>query len=76
MVDLDIKEVSIAAEVMTVIEHGKRSQLSIVRFTQEQGAGSSFNKVLDTLENVLHVKHLLVTDVVKAKRMIKTLTSA
>ncbi|KUJ23507.1 Pkinase-domain-containing protein [Mollisia scopiformis] len=73
---LDIKEVSIAAEVMTVIEHGKRSQLSIVRFTQEQGAASSFNKVLDTLENVLHVKKLLVLDELKSKRMIKTLTSS
>ncbi|KAF8859414.1 Pkinase-domain-containing protein [Acephala macrosclerotiorum] len=73
---LDIKEVSIAAEVMTVIEHGKRNPLSIVRFTQEQGAASSFHKVLDTLENVLHVKGFLVKDILKTKRMIKTLNAA
>ncbi|EPE25708.1 Protein kinase-like (PK-like) [Glarea lozoyensis ATCC 20868] len=50
---LDMKEVAFAAEVMTVIEHGKRSALSIARFTQERGAASSFQKVVETMESVL-----------------------
>ncbi|KAI1636004.1 hypothetical protein F4809DRAFT_650847 [Biscogniauxia mediterranea] len=72
---LDMKEVSFAAEIMTVIEHGKRSQLCIVRFTQERGAASSFHKVIDTLEAVFSARNLVVTDKRKIKMMIKTLNA-
>ncbi|KAL2758585.1 hypothetical protein ACRALDRAFT_2040732 [Sodiomyces alcalophilus JCM 7366] len=72
---LDIKEVSFAVEIMTVIEHGKRGPLSIVRFTQERGAASSFHKVVDTLETVFASRNLVVTDKRKAKMMVKTLNS-
>jgi serine/threonine-protein kinase HSL1, negative regulator of Swe1 kinase len=70
-----MKEVSFAAEIMTVIEHGKRSPLSIVRFTQERGAASSFHKVVDTIHAVFGARNLLVVDKHKAKMMIKTLNS-
>ena len=40
---------SFAVELMTVIEHGKRNQLSIARFTQEKGAASSFHRVVDAI---------------------------
>lgn len=72
---MDIKEVSFAIEIMTVIEHGKRGPLSIVRFTQERGAASSFQKVVDALETVFASRNLVVTDKSKAKMMIKTLNS-
>ncbi|ROT37535.1 Pkinase-domain-containing protein [Sodiomyces alkalinus F11] len=72
---LDIKEVSFAIEIMTVIEHGKRGPLSIVRFTQERGAASSFHKVVDTLKTVFASRNLVVTDKRKAKMMVKTLNS-
>ncbi|KAF3014269.1 hypothetical protein E8E14_011139 [Neopestalotiopsis sp. 37M] len=72
---LAMKEVSFAAEIMTVIEHGKRSPLSIVRFTQERGAASSFHKVVDTIHAVFGARNLLVVDKHKAKMMIKTLNS-
>ncbi|KAM0271110.1 hypothetical protein ACHAQH_009216 [Verticillium albo-atrum] len=72
---LNIKEVSFAMEIMTVIEHGKRGSLSIVRFTQERGAASSFHKVVDTLKAVFGSRHLVVTDKRKSKMMIKTLNS-
>ncbi|KAK9423561.1 hypothetical protein SUNI508_04042 [Seiridium unicorne] len=72
---LDMKEVSFAAEIMTVIEHSKRSQLSIVRFTQERGAASSFHKVVETMHAVFSVRNLLVVDKHKTKMMIKTLNS-
>ena len=73
--DLNLKEVAFAGEIMTVIEHGKRSRLSIARFTQERGAASSFHKVVETLETVLKSRGLLVADERKRRRMVKTLDS-
>lgn len=72
---LKIKEVHFAVEIITVIEHGKRNHLSIVRFTQERGAASSFHKVVDTMNGVFSSRGLLVQDGRKAKMMIKTLNS-
>ncbi|TVY35656.1 Serine/threonine-protein kinase [Lachnellula subtilissima] len=72
---LNMKEVAFAGEVMTVIEHGKRLHLSIARFTQEQGAASSFHKVVETLENVLKLRGMLITDERKKRMMIKTLST-
>ncbi|RYP06853.1 hypothetical protein DL764_002901 [Monosporascus ibericus] len=72
---LKLKEVSFAVEVMTVIEHGKRNQLSIVRLTQERGAASSFHKVVDTMKTLFRSRNILVEDKRKAKMMIKTLNS-
>ncbi len=69
-----MKEVAFAVEIMTVIEHGNKAHLSIARFTQERGAASSFQKVVETLETVLKVRGgLLVTDEDKARMMIQTL---
>lgn len=68
-----MKEVSFAGEIMTVIEHGKRSHLSIARFTQERGAASSFQKVVETLEQVLMTRGMLVVDEQRSKMMVKTL---
>jgi serine/threonine-protein kinase HSL1, negative regulator of Swe1 kinase len=70
-----MKAVSFAGEVMTVIEHGKRSHLSIARFTQERGAASSFQKVVETLESVLKCRGMLLTDERKKVMMIKTLNA-
>ena len=72
---LNIKEVHFAVEIITVIEHGKRNHLSIVRFTQERGAASSFHKVVETVDSVFTSRGLLVQDSRKAKMMIKTLNS-
>jgi serine/threonine-protein kinase HSL1 (negative regulator of Swe1 kinase) len=72
---LELKEVSFAAEIITVIEHGKRQQLSIIRFTQERGAASSFHRVVDTIKMVFETRGLVVTDKNKEKMMIRTLNS-
>ncbi|KXJ94003.1 kinase-like domain-containing protein [Microdochium bolleyi] len=72
---LNIKEVSFAAEIMTVIEHGKRSQLCIVRLTQERGAASSFHRVVETMDTVFDSRKLLVAEQRRAKMMIKTLNA-
>jgi len=71
-----MREVAFAAEVMTVIEHGKRSHLSIARFTQERGAASSFHKVVETMEAVLKCRGFLVSDERKRRMMVKTLNAA
>lgn len=73
--DLNLKEVSFAAEMVTVIEHGKKQPLSIIRFTQERGAASSFHQVVGTMKVIFANRNLLVTDRSKAKMMIKTLNS-
>ncbi|KAL2133332.1 hypothetical protein VTI74DRAFT_2527 [Chaetomium olivicolor] len=72
---LNLKEVSFAVELMTVIEHGKRNQLSIARFTQEKGAASSFHRVVDAIHAAFATRALLVTDKRKVNMMIKTLNS-
>ena len=70
---LRIKPVSFACEFFTVLDHGRRARLCIGRFTQEKGAASSFYKVFDTLETVLHSRDLLVDDDTKRRAMEKAL---
>ncbi|KAG5983454.1 hypothetical protein E4U55_008108 [Claviceps digitariae] len=72
---LDLKEVEFAAEIMTVIEHGKKQPLTIVRFTQERGAASSLHRIVATMKIMFESRHILVTDKNKQKMMIKTLNS-
>ncbi|KAI1779086.1 Pkinase-domain-containing protein [Hypoxylon cercidicola] len=72
---LNLKEATFAAEIMTVIEHGKRNQLCIVRFTQERGAATTFHKVIDTMDEVFNARGLLIVDKHKTKMMIKTLNA-
>lgn len=72
---LELKEVHFAAEVVTVIEHGRKQPLSIIRFTQERGAASSFHKVVDTMKVVFENRGLLVVEKSKQKMMIKTLNT-
>lgn len=74
--DFQMKEVAFASEILTVIEHGKRSTLSIARFTQEKGAASSFYKVVETLETILTSRGMLVMDERKKRMIIKTLNTA
>ncbi|KAI9809096.1 MAG: hypothetical protein M1825_002385 [Sarcosagium campestre] len=70
---LGIKPVSFAAELFSVIEHGRRSQISIARFTQEKGASSSFRKVVETLEKKLEERGLLVRDERRVRGMRRAL---
>ncbi|CZS98706.1 hypothetical protein WAI453_001889 [Rhynchosporium graminicola] len=73
---LDMKEVSFAVEIMTVIEHGTKNRLSIARLTQEKGAASTFHRLLETLESVMKVRNVLVADERKKRMMIKTFIAA
>jgi serine/threonine-protein kinase HSL1, negative regulator of Swe1 kinase len=73
--DFNMKEVSFAVEIMTVIEHGRRGHLAIARFTQEKGAASSFHKTVDYIYRVFVARGLLVTDKRKTGMMVKTLNS-
>ncbi|KZF20931.1 Pkinase-domain-containing protein [Xylona heveae TC161] len=70
---LRIKEVEFVCEVMTVLEHGRRAQLSIARFTQQRGAASSFHKVVGTLEAVMKSRDILVKDSKKRAEICKVL---
>jgi serine/threonine-protein kinase HSL1 (negative regulator of Swe1 kinase) len=70
-----MKGVAFACEILTVVEHGKRSHLSIARFTQEKGAASSFHKVVETLETVLRTRGMLLSDDRKSRMIIKRLNA-
>ncbi|KAI9670871.1 MAG: hypothetical protein M1817_003756 [Caeruleum heppii] len=72
---LGIKPVQFACEIHTVQERGKRTPLSIARYTQEKGAASSFYKVVDTLQTVMGNRGFLVDDEVRRKAMAKLLSN-
>ncbi|KAI1099300.1 Pkinase-domain-containing protein [Jackrogersella minutella] len=72
---LNMKELTFATEIMKVIEHGTRHALCLVRFTQERGSATTFNKVVETLESMFRSANQLVTDKATTKMMIKTLES-
>ncbi|TKA81004.1 hypothetical protein B0A49_01515 [Cryomyces minteri] len=72
--DLQIKPVAFAAQLYVVLEHGRRAQLCLARFTQTKGAASSFRKVIDTLESVLGQRGLLVEDEAQWRDMCEVLT--
>ncbi|KAL3472332.1 hypothetical protein BJX99DRAFT_266166 [Aspergillus californicus] len=66
---LHLRPVEFSADFYTVIEDGRQANLSLVRFRQERGAASSFNKVVDTLVLVMKQRELLVQDPSRAKKM-------
>lgn len=70
---LRLREVEFTAEVYTVLEYGRQANLSLVRFKQERGAASSFNKVVDTVHLMLKARGLTVEDPVRAKKMSRVL---
>ncbi|KAL2830220.1 hypothetical protein BDW59DRAFT_177989 [Aspergillus cavernicola] len=70
---LHIRPVEFSAGFYTVIEDGRSANLSLVRFRQESGAASSFNKVVNTLCLVMKQRDLLVEDPVRVKKMAQAL---
>lgn len=60
---------------MSVIEHGKKQPMCIVRISQERGAASSFNRVAQTIKTVFENRNMVVADKNTRKMMIKTLTA-
>ncbi|KAL4805824.1 hypothetical protein BDV18DRAFT_13449 [Aspergillus unguis] len=70
---LHLRPVEFSADFYTVIEDGRQANLSLVRFKQERGAASSFNKVVDTLCMVMKQRGLLVEDPTRAKKMTQVL---
>lgn len=72
---LHLREVEFTAEFYTVLEHGRQANLSLVRFKQERGAASSFNKVVDTVHGTLKRRGMVVEDPSRAKKMSRVLDS-
>lgn len=71
-----MKPVHFHAYVYSVLEHGRKANLSVLKFTQEKGAASSFYKVVDTLEAVLKERELLVLDAQTTRCIEKTLKTS
>ncbi|KAJ5945997.1 hypothetical protein N7454_002836 [Penicillium verhagenii] len=70
---LRLREVEFTAEFYTVLEHGRKANLSLVKFKQERGAASSFNKVVDTVQQIMKSRGLIVEDNSRAKKMARVL---
>ncbi|KAI2787156.1 hypothetical protein POX_f07519 [Penicillium oxalicum] len=70
---LRLREVEFVAEFYTVLENRRQANLSLVRFKQERGAASSFNKVVDTVYLMLQNRGLVVEDPIRAKKMARVL---
>jgi hypothetical protein len=70
---INLRPVEFSVEFFTVLEHGRRANLSVVRFRQERGAASSFHKVVDTLEMVMKGRGLTVEDPARSMKMLKVL---
>ncbi|KAJ4319904.1 serine/threonine-protein kinase gin4 [Neodidymelliopsis sp. IMI 364377] len=71
---LKIKPVSFVIELFVVLEHGRRANLCLARFTQTRGAASSFRKVVGIVEDVCRARSMLVKDPEKQATMMEVLT--
>ncbi|KAJ5787789.1 hypothetical protein N7457_002779 [Penicillium paradoxum] len=72
---LQLREVEFTAEFYTVQKHGRPANLSLVRFKQKRGAASSFNKVVETVQNSLVRRGMVVEDPAQAMEMSRILDS-
>ena len=72
---LHIKPVYIVIEFFTVMHKGRRAGLSVARFSQEKGAKSSFEKFVQTMEDVLRGRMMLVPEKKKAQEMKRCLAA-
>lgn len=70
---LKIKPVALVTELFVVLEHGRRAQLCLARFTQTRGVASSFRKVVEIIEDVFEAKGMLVEDEEKRRAMCEVL---
>ncbi|KAF2135733.1 uncharacterized protein K452DRAFT_354259 [Aplosporella prunicola CBS 121167] len=70
---LKIKPVAFIAELYVVLEHGRRAQLCLVRFTQTRGAASSFRKVVDVLDDCFSTRGMLVENEDRKRAMVDML---
>ncbi|CAI9627871.1 unnamed protein product [Alternaria burnsii] len=70
---LKIKPVTFVVELFVVLEHGRRANLCLARFTQTRGAASSFRKVVDIVEDVCRARCMLVEDEEKKASMMAVL---
>ncbi|KAL1792948.1 hypothetical protein ACET3X_009455 [Alternaria dauci] len=70
---LKIKPVTFVIELFVVLEHGRRANLCLARFTQTRGAASSFRKVVDIVEDVCRARCMLVEDEEKKASMMEVL---
>ena len=76
LLDLHLRPVHFYCQLYTVLEHGRKANLSIAKFVQEKGAASSFIKVVETLEAVLESEDALVTDRIRKKGIENSLKEA
>ena len=70
---LDIKAVAFRIELFVVLEHGRKTGLSVARFIQVKGAVSGFRRVLEVVEGVMRARGWVVEDEEKVKALCKVI---
>jgi hypothetical protein len=69
LIALHIPSLSLAAEFHTLLHRGRRANIAIARFTQEKGAKSSFERVMEALDDVLKSRGIVVEDKATVRQM-------
>ncbi|RVX66210.1 hypothetical protein B0A52_10102 [Exophiala mesophila] len=72
----NLKAVHFHACLYTVLEHGRKANLSVIKFTQARGAASTFTRVVDVVEAIFQRSNLLVLDEIRRKGIEKSLKQA
>jgi len=67
---LGIRPVTFRIEFFVVLQHGKRSGLSVARWSQVRGAASGFHGVVESVEQMLMKKALLVEDEERRRELV------
>ena len=73
---MHIKPVQFHAYLYCVLEHGRKANLCVMKFTQEKGAASSFYRVVETLEKVFTDRGMMVIDPMRRKGIERSLKEA
>ena len=76
MIAFNLKAVHFHACLYTVLEHGRKANLSVIKFTQARGAASTFTRVVDVVEAIFQRSNLLVLDEIRRKGIEKSLKQA
>ncbi|KAK5064739.1 hypothetical protein LTR84_000573 [Exophiala bonariae] len=73
---LSLKPVHFHAYLYSVLEHGRKANLSVIKLTQEKGAASTFVNIHEVLENNFRNRSLLVLDRARKKGIERSLKEA
>ena len=66
---LQVKPVTLMCEVFSILVNNRAQGMAVVKFNQQKGAKSSFDRAVSAMKNVLKGRGLIVTQKSKAREM-------